>query len=440
MSAVPGTLDTERGPPMAVPLRHFAVAVCLLVVGCALGVGAALGAGVALAHVHLLLVGCVCVTVMGAMTQFVPVWSGVPLHSRRLASAQLWLLTPGVIGFGAALLGGAFALAPLFGAAMVAGVWVFAYNLGRTLAAVDAFDVTESHFAAALCFLLAATALGLVLALGFVRPVLAGLPVSRGAVVSAHVTLAVFGGVLTTVFGALYQLATVFTGTELRGVERRIERAERVGYPLGVVALAAGRLFSNAALARLGGGLVLSGALGIGFVLWRRVSEARGKRTPMRSRYAALAAALCLWAALAFPAWLRAPLSPAVRFGAPGTVHLLGLGVVGFAVLGTLYHVVPFIVWVERYSERVGLESVPTIEDLYDDRIAAADFAAVSGGTALLVAGDTLGANGALVAGGAAVTVGAALFAGNCWLVVERHSARSLRGVVFGSLAKRGPE
>jgi len=431
MSAVPGSLDTERGPPMAVPLRHFAVAACWLVAGAALGVATALGMGGTLAHVHLLLVGCICVTIMGAMTQFVPVWSGVPLHSRRLASVQLWLVTVGVAGFAAALLLGALGWAPVFGAAMLLGFWVFAYNLGRTLRSVDAFDATESHFAAALGFFVLATPLGLALAVGFQAPVFAPLPVSRGAVVSAHVTLAVFGGVLTTVFGALYQLATMFTGTELRGVELHVRRVERVGYPFGVFVLAAGRLLSNATLARLGGALALLGALGMGFVVWRRVSEAKGERTPMHTRYAVLAASLCLWAALSFPAWLRAPLS--ARFGAPGTVHLLGLGVVGFAVLGTLYHIVPFIVWVERYSDRVGLEAVPTVEDLYDDRVATADFAAFLGGLGGLVAGDLLGSTFLVAAGGALVTLGSVLFAGNLWLVVDRHSPRSLRSVVFGT-------
>ncbi len=437
MSAVPGSLDTERGPPMAVPLRHFAVAACLLVAGTVLGVAATLGAGVTLAHVHLLLVGFVCVTIMGAMTQFVPVWSGVSLHSRRLASAQLWLTTVGVVGFAAALLVGALAWAPAFGAAMLLGFWVFAYNVGRTLLAVESFDATETHFAAALGFFVLATPLGLLLAVGFRTPVFAGLPVTRGAVVSAHVTLAVFGGVLTTVFGALYQLATMFTGTELRGVEHRIRRAERVGYPLAVLLLAAGRLLSKPVLTRLGGVLAVLGALGMGVVVWRRVSEARGERTPMHARYAVLAASLCLWAALALPAWLRTPLAPSVRFGAPGTVHLLGLGVVGFAVLGTLYHIVPFIVWVERYSDRVGLEAVPTVEDLYDDRIAAADFAAFLGGLGGIVAGDLLGTDLLVAAGGALVALGSVLFAANCWLVVDRHSPRTLRSVVFGT---RGAE
>lgn len=39
--------------------------------------------------VDLLFVGCICVKIMGAMTQFIPVWSGVELHSRRFAVREL---------------------------------------------------------------------------------------------------------------------------------------------------------------------------------------------------------------------------------------------------------------------------------------------------------------------------------------------------------------
>jgi len=132
--------------PMAIPLRHFVLALGFLVVG----VGGSTVMTVAtlpglagLAHLHLLLVGWIAVTIMGAMTQFVPVWSGVTIHSRRLAVAQLWLVTAGLTGFAAALLVGALEWLPVGGALMLAGIWVFVYNVGRTLTRARPFDFTE---------------------------------------------------------------------------------------------------------------------------------------------------------------------------------------------------------------------------------------------------------------------------------------------------------
>ncbi|NHN60261.1 MULTISPECIES: hypothetical protein [Halorussus] len=445
--SVPAGVDADRGPPMVVPLAHFLAGFGFLLAGAALGVLDALGRapGMArLAHLHLLLVGWVCLTILGAMTQFVPVWSGVDLHSRRLAAAQLALVAGGVAGFAGLLLAGRLDWLPVAGAAMLAGFWAFVYNVGRTLwsAALPddtdetdgaprlagiALDPTERHFALALGFVVPVTALGLLLALDFVRPTLAPAGLARPRVVAAHATLAVFGIVLTTVLGALYQLATMFTQTELGDRDATLQRVEELAYPAGVLALAAGRLVGGEWLARLGAAGVLVGLLAFAAVLARKLAETRVERTPMLSRYWVVALALPAWALAAAPAWVADPTDPAATFGHPAAGHLLAAGVVGFVLLGTLYHVVPFIVWVRQYSDRVGLEPVPMIDDLYDDRLAAVDFRLALGGIGLLVAGEVWGSGFARLVGGVAATLGFGVFAVNLAGVVVRHGPESLR-------------
>ncbi|ELZ10767.1 hypothetical protein C479_08148 [Halovivax asiaticus JCM 14624] len=444
MAAILGEVDTDGGPPLAIPIRHFVVGFGFLLAGALVGAATGLDrvpwTGT-LAHVHLLLVGWVCVTIMGAMVQFVPVWSNATLHSRRLAAAQLPLVATGLVAFATALLTERLALLPVGGTLMLAGFWVFAYNIGRTLLTVRPWDVTERHFALALGFFLALTTLGLALAVDFTRPVFVDLPVTRMSVIDAHVTLAIFGAVLTTVLGALYQLGTMFTQTELHGVDGWIRRFETVAYPVGVLALAGGRLFEHAPLARVGGVLVAVAVGAYGVLLARRLVETQVAWTPMLTRYAVVAGAMLAWALLAIPAWIDDPLTYTMRYGAPGSVHLLAFGLVGFVVLGTLYHVVPFIVWVERYSDRLGLEPVPMIDDLYDDRLAAADAVALGGGTAALVASDFLTLpEGVATAGGITVGVGAALFVANMGLVLYRHSPDGLGQILFGERLARSAE
>ena len=436
MSAIPGDVDTDSQPPMTVPLRHFLVASVFLPSGVLAGVAAVADVRLgllSLAHLHLLLVGWVCLTIAGAMTQFVPVWSGVELHSTRLASLQLPLLAGGLLGFAGSLLAAKLALLPVFGAAMLLGFWLFVYNVGRTLARARPFDTTERHFVLALGFFVLAPAMGLLLAVDFSHPLLAGVPVTRPNVVAAHATLAVFGAVLTTVLGALYQLATMFTQTELHGVDHLLRRFEEVGYPVGVLLLAGGRLVGATLAARIGGVLVCLALLGFAIVLARRLWETVVDRTPILSRYAVVAVATALWAALTLPAWLADPLARRLLLGAPGTGHLLLLGVVGFVVLGTLYHVVPFIVWIHRYSDRLGYEPVPMVDDLYDDRLAAADFWSIIGGSVLLVSGDAFDLPSLIAAiGGVAVLVGSVLFVANLVGVVREHAEQSLAVVVVG--------
>jgi len=444
MSAIPGGVDAERGPPLVVPLGHFVVGFGFLLAGSALGVAGAAGAdwGLSgLAHVHLLLVGWVCVTIMGAMTQFVPVWSGVDLHSRRLAVAQLGLVAVGLAGFAVALVAGALAWLPPAGGLLLAGFWVFAYNVGRSLRRADGLDVTERHFAQTLGYVVVVTALGFALAVDFAEPILASAGLVRAQVVAAHATLAAFGVILTTVVGALYQLATMFTQTELGAVDERLRRVEELTYPVGVVALAVGRGIGAEAVALAGAVLVLVGLLAFSAVLARKLSETRVERTPMLSRYGVVALALTAWALAAAPAWLAAPTDPATVFGPAGVGHFLLAGVVGFVLLGTLYHVVPFIVWIRRYSDRVGLEPVPMIDDLYDDRLAAVDFWLALGGLGLLLVGDLTGITIAGLAGGVAATLGFGIFAANLVGVVLRHGPESLRiESLAAEAAQRDPD
>jgi hypothetical protein len=442
MSVVPGGIDADQQPPMTVPLRHFLVGLGSLVAGALLGVGLLVGVPLSrapLVHVHLLLVGWVCVTIMGAMTQFVPVWSGVDLHSRRLANWQLRLVVAGLLGFVAALATGWLAWTPVFGVVMLAGFWTFVYNVARTLPPAREMDVTERHFAAALAFFVAVTALGPLLALDLTTGVLAHSGLTHGGVLRTHATLAVFGAVLTTVLGALYQLGTMFTQTELHGVDLPLRRLEEAVYPSGVLLLAAGRLLDGPTLATVGGVLVLAGLAAFAVVLARKLYEMQVAWTPMHRRYAVVAPALLLWVAVTVPAWLRDPLAASTVFGAERAGHLLLLGVVGFVVFGTLYHIVPFVVWVHRYSDRLGFESVPMIDDLYDDRVAAADFLLLLAGSLVVVAWEAgLAPRAAGAVGGGLVTCGVVLFVANVGLVVHRHSPQSPAELLVGVSIGRG--
>jgi hypothetical protein len=183
-------------------------------------------------------------------------------------------------------------------------------------------------------------------------------------------------------------------------------------------------------------------ALAFATILFRKLYEMQVPRTPMHTRYAVAAVAMASWALLAAPAWLTEPTAVEHRFGGAGSSHLLFLGVVGFVVLGTLYHIVPFVVWVHRYSDQLGFEPVPMIDELYDDRIAALDGTLLVAGTVALVAWELLALPQTVVAGaGGLVALGVLAFLANVLLVLVRHSPQPLDRIVFGSLSpRRSPE
>ncbi|MFB6252031.1 MAG: hypothetical protein ABEI27_10180 [Halobellus sp.] len=138
--------------------------------------------------------------------------------------------------------------------------------------------------------------------MSYVRPLFAAWPVTRVAVRSAHAKLAVLGVVLTTTFGALYQLATMFTQSDLYGIDHRLRTVEEVSFPVGVFALAAGRPVGSPLVGRGGTLLVVAGTTAMALVLARQLATRTVEWTPMLRRYGVAAAAMLLWTALATPA------------------------------------------------------------------------------------------------------------------------------------------
>jgi hypothetical protein len=434
-------VDATRGPPTAVPLRHLVVALGFLVAGVAVGGANAFGVvpGVAqLAHVHLLFVGWIAITILGAMTQFVPVWAGTTLHSRRLANAQLVLVASGVTTFAVAFATTSWWVLLAGGLAMWVGFLAFAYNLARTLLTVDDPGTTEGHFAVALAAFVLLSTLGVLMAGNYATGVLAALGVDAAAARGAHVALAAFGAILTTVYGALYQLAPMFTQSDLDALDHRSRVVESVAHPVGVLALAAGRLVDAVVVAGVGGALVVLGALAFAVVFARRLWHARVEPGALQRRYAVAAFALAAWAAVTTPAWLADPTAPDALLGAPDAGPLLLVAAVAFVVAGTSYHVVPFLVWVERYSDRLGYEPVPSIDDLYDARVARGELALVLVALVVALAGSVLAVPDAVLAlAGTLGVAGVLAYAGNLVGVVHHHAARGVHAVVLGALAPR---
>jgi hypothetical protein len=436
-------VETERGPPLAVTLQHVVLAVALALAGQLLS-AATVGGSVGLSDIavnHLFLAGFVGVTIMGAMTQFVPVWSGVALHSQRLGALQAPLVAAGLVGFVASMVAAELSLLHVAGTFLVAGIWVFVYNVARTLWHARPFDVTEIHFALALGAFVVLTVLGYLLSLDFTQPLFAGLSITRTGVAGAHVTVAVFGAFAMTVIGALYQLGEMFTQADDDRFDRILQRVEIVAFPLGVAALAVGRLLGHVTIGLIGVVLVIGSIALVGGYLARKLYRMQTDVSTVLVRYAVVAAAMIAWAALTLPSWLAAPTDRLTALGTPASEPILLVGVFGFVVVGTLYHIVPFLVWLEAYSDRIGYESVPMVEDLYDHRLAHVDFLALLAGTILGAVSGALGGPQSIeLAAALAVGAGFAVAGGNLTMTIYHHGPTSLGAVLLPSLSPEPTE
>lgn len=425
MRSIPGDLSTDVQPPLRIPLFHFLVALVFLLAGSLLGVlltANLVPGSTRFVTVHLLLLGFVSLTILGAMTQFVPVWSGVRLHSHRLAAMQLPLVGLGLLGLAVGYAVGAFDVVAGGSILAFAGFGVFVYDVGRTLLSVRPWDVTESHFALAVGFFLFAVAIGTTLALDFRYRLYPIGSVGRTNAIDAHLTLAVFGGILATIIGALYQLAPMFTQADTSRFDRSVRAVELRIFPVGVLALAGGRLFDVAFVATLGGFAVAISVAAFVLFLGRQLSAATVIPGPMLPRYGVATILGGLWALSAGYAWLLDPVSSTTRFGFGEIGTVLLFGTIGFVIVGTLYHVVPFLIWVHRYSYRVGFEPVPMIDDLYESRLERLDLAIMTLGTGVLLVG-TLGLSGGSEIGSAVLVAGVFIFLTNVARTVTTHAA-----------------
>ncbi|MFB6283318.1 MAG: hypothetical protein ABEK59_05200 [Halobacteria archaeon] len=423
MSGLMGEIDVERQPPNRVPLVHFLVGLVFLVFGSVTAVFVGFsGRGMELVHVHSLLVGWICITIMGAVSQFVPVWSGRKLYSVNLAKTQLYLVAGALPGFLASLYLGFYTGLPVFGGLMVLGFWVFVYNIARTLGFPG--DVTELHFVFTLFFLVVATSLGFYLAFRYVSGgFVVGL--NRVNLFYGHATFGVFGVVFSVIIGAVYQLVEMFTQTDIGVAWRKVRVLEAVLFFVSVVLLGGGRMFGWVIMVKVGVVLVLISLFLVSLVVLRHIFLSGQGWNPLLRRYCSAAVLLVVWCVLSFFGIFEHSLFTHPLFtvvGDVGIAHILYIGVVSLVVMGSLYHIVPFLVWVDRYSSLLGLEEVPMVDDLYISKLSHVDFVLILGSCFLVYIGGVVDVEWVLLVGGVAFLVGSLVFSLNMFQVVFYHS------------------
>lgn len=375
-------LSTEQAPPIGVPFAYFLTAPWLAAAaGLALawaGPGLILTrwAPTTLAAAHLLGLGFLGLTMIGALFQLLPVLVGAPLP-RAVGVSRV---VHGLLVLGTVMLVTGFwtshsdvqlaALGPL-GAGVAILVVALALALRRANGAAEVARAIELAIAG----LLFAAGLGvvIVLALG-ARFGLMSLP----AWVDLHLSWALLGwaGMLLVAFGA--QLVPLFHVTP------PYPAWFRSGAPpvlfLALLGETAGHLVDNAPLRGVSAGIALA-VLAAFAVLTLKLQAARRRPVwdPTLSFWALGMA--CLLGAVA--GWLLAV--PQTTLG------VLALAGVAVAVpSGVLYKVVPFLAWFHLQGEQIARRrldvAVPHMKSFVSDRAAHSHFALHAGALVLLLA------------------------------------------------------
>ena len=327
--------------PASIPLRFFAAAALFHVAMWAVLFAGADhvatfrgGLGPALAAAHLLTLGVLTTTAIGASVQLLPVATRRAFVAVWPIKLAFWLAVPGLAGLALGMY--AAVLAVLIASALVtaAGLSVFAVLLADNLRRAGSLPVVAAYGWTALAALLALVCLGIALTADYERSILP----DHGAVALAHLILGGFGFMGFLALGFSHVLVPMFA---LASAPAR--RPSFVGFLLAISAL----LFATlGALLDSRPMLTLACLVGLGAAAMHLWLMAHALSTGMRKR-------LGLSFVLVRIAWAMLPLTLlaglAALYGLAGSngPTLFGFLLVGgwllTFLLGVLQRILPFL-------------------------------------------------------------------------------------------------
>lgn len=203
----------DRLLPASIPFRYFAAAAGFHMLAWALLLASAPelatfegGPGLILSTLHLMTLGVLTMSAMGAGYQLLPVATGAPIRHVALAKLSFWLFAPGTL-----LL--AFGMVDATGAALytgaggvVGGLGIFALLTGGNLLRAGAMGAVVAHGWAALAALAGFSALGISLLANYELGFLS----DPAAIAAMHMILACFGFMGLLVLGFSHILIPMF--------------------------------------------------------------------------------------------------------------------------------------------------------------------------------------------------------------------------------------
>jgi len=381
-----GCLQTAMAPSLSLPYRYIVAAMVfflalniLLPFNVSVLLGAA-GASKVLALVHLTSLGWITMIIMGATFQLVPVALQVPIASEEMGRQQFALYLLGVSILALSLwfywpMGMAFAALLLLAAGAM-----YLLNMFLTLAKVSHWDYIAWHLGCSFAYLALIGLAGVLMAVNHLYPFFAL------DLLPAHAALALLGWVGMMIMGVAYKLIPMFTlGEDL--LRPRLIWAEFWLANAGLLLLAGYLLgWGNPWLGPLAFLVLLTG---VGLFAWQIFYLYRRRRRRLFD--------------INFPFTLTsvAYLLGIILMGGSGLLGLIPggerlwmalgylafLGWITLIIMGQLYKINTFLIWLSKYASKVGKEPVPRLEELYSRRLGMASYYAYNGGVLGAAAG-----------------------------------------------------
>ncbi len=359
--------------PSSLAVKFFSVSIAYFILSVTLGIAMLLGVGVGVrgsfqAHVHIALLGFVTLTIMGAMYQIVPTLVGKELRSPKLAELQFWLVNIGILGLFLAFFFGR-GLASMFAVIATLASYLFIYVIISTVRSGGGLLLTTKFFLSALVYFAVTLALGVVLiSVKMAQPAL----FFKGSYLAAHTHLALLAFVTLTVMGALYQMLPMLALKEL--YSKKLAEVQFWLMNAGIFGFSLAMLASDRALVGASSIVIVLAVYIFIYNMTRTLTG--GAKFDISVKF--FASAIAYFAAACTLGVLMALFPGEIISLAPRVLsahaHLTSMGFITLTIMGAMYHLVPMLVWMERYGEKMGVEPVPSIADMFNLRLAEAQY------------------------------------------------------------------
>ncbi len=415
-------IKPERSPDLSLPLRYMVAALVAFVLFATAVPFVApdflrtYDDPHVFALVHLAVLGWITMIMMGALYQLFPVALQAEIHSVRLGKWNFWLYAGGVVGFVPSFYLWWTPGTAIFGACAVAGVIHFVSNMARSYPSVKVWNAMAYYVLCALGWLTLTVLVGFVYALD---EVFGWFDISPN-IVAAHAHLGLAGWFSLTLMGVSYKLMAMFSLAH--GHNETLAKRNLLLWNLGLIGLAVSLVFTPHTLfvPIFAVVLNLSATIFVGdmILLFRR---RRRKGVSLEQWHAFISFGSFLLAAdmgVVLATGHRLTSTWVVAYGYVGLV-----GWFGFSIVGKYYKIIPFLLWIHRYSERIGSQPVPLLKDMLDERRGYISLIALFLGYLVVLAGILAASLVTVRVGGAVFALGSYLFAYNIWTVFGDKSS-----------------
>lgn len=354
---------------------------------------------------HVAVLGWITMTMMGALYQLFPVALAARATSERLARWNFWLYLVAVGGFVPSFYLDWTPGVAAFGVLAVGGIAHFASALLRSFGTVREWHPMAWYVLAGLLWLLATIGFGLMYALDWRF----GWFEITDPMLAAHVHLGLAGWLSLTLMGVSYKLTAMFSLAHGHG--HRLALANLGLWNAGLLGFAGSLIFVP------GSPLVLAFAtlLALSALLFvadmGRLLRHRRRRQISLEQWHTIVAFGALLAAASLGLVLASGHAPS-RSWAVAYGWIAVAGWFGFSIVGNSYKIVPFLVWLRRYSELAGAQRVPLLRELLDPRLAWTSFGLLLLGLVGVGVGLLVGATPIVEVAGLGYLGGAGIYAG----------------------------